>query len=298
MKSLFQLLWGLIFMSAAIVLAFSACTDATKETPLPKSALSTSLMSLSEDARIRLAAPVPPFEEVLGEWTRLRKEAIRRVGTRKGELAVAALSQFIFEEKGFVREVDDSDIRFMLLPWVIRHRKGSCLGLAGLYLVLARDLNLPIHGVLVPGHFFLRLQQKSSRVNIELLRKGERMPDEWYKEKWPFEGKPEAYLRTLSDQETLAVFHFNLGNARREALHLDYAIRSYQQATSLFGTFAEAHASLGLSHQVRGDKQAAEKAYLRARELQPGLPGLEHNLARLRKEPSMGEQSESKEQGQ
>ncbi len=41
-----------------------------------------------------------------------------------------------------------------------------------------------------------------------------------------------------------------------------------------------------------------ERAYLRARELQPGLPGLEHNLARLRKEFSMGEQSESKEQDQ
>jgi len=261
-------------------------------------------MSLSEEARIHLDAPVPPSGEVLGEWTRLRKEAVLRVGELKGEAAVAALSQFIFEEKGFVREVDDSDIRFMLLPWVIRHRKGSCLGLAGLYLVLARDLGLPIHGVLVPGHFFLRFQQKSSRANIELLRKGERMPDEWYRAKWPFEGQPEAYLRTLSDQETLAVFHFNLGNAHRKARHLDaaqhldYAIRNYQQAISLLDTFAEAHASLGLSHQLRDDKQAAEKAYQRAKELQPGLPGLERNLAVLRKESSVSEQGESKEQGQ
>ena len=298
MKSLFQRLWVLVFLPSAIVLLAANCTNAPKESPLTKSALSDSLMSLSEEARIRLAAPVPSSGEVLGEWTRLRKEAVLRVGELKGELAVAALSQFIFEEKGFVREVDDSDIRFMLLPWVLRHRKGSCLGLAGLYLVLARDLGLPIHGVLVPGHFFLRLQQKSSRANIELLRKGERMPDEWYREKWPFDGKPEAYLRTLSDQETLAVFHFNLGNAHRKAQHLADAIRNYQRAISLFDTFAEAHASLGLSHQLRDDKRAAEKAYLRAKELQPGLPGLGRNLAVLRKESSASEQSESKEQGQ
>ena len=262
---------------------------------MPESGFSVSLMSLSEEARIRLGVPVPLAGEVSKEWTRLRKEAVRRVGQLKGESAVAALGRFLFEEKGFVREVEDSDIRFMLLPWVLRHRKGSCLGLAGLYLVLARDLGLPVHAVLVPGHFFVRFQEKSRKVNIELLRKGEGMTEEWYRAKWPFEGQPEAYLRALSDKETLAVFHFNLGNAYRKARNLAEAIRHYERALRLFPSFAEAHASLGLCHQLRDDKQGAERAYLRARALQPGLLGLEQNLASLRKESPMSDQGQTKE---
>jgi regulator of sirC expression with transglutaminase-like and TPR domain len=264
--------------------AVTACTRPTQDTPLPDSKLAKQLLSLSEEARERLDAKVVPAGEVADDLSSLRHQARTSVGDRKGIEAVAALNRFLFEEGGFVREIEDTGIHTMLLPWVLQHRRGSCLGLAGLYLVLARDLDLPVYGMMVPKHFFLRLKAKTKHLNIELLRKGEAMPEDWYREKWPFAGEPDAYLRTLTDEETLAVFHFNLGNALREAGNVAGAIRHYQEAVKLFDTFAEAHASLGLAWQIRKDTQRARQAYLRAKELHPDLPGLEKNLQVLEEE--------------
>src|SRR5205823_13318274 len=60
-----------------------------------------------------------------------------------------------------------------LLPSVLGARRGSCLGLGALYLIVAERIGLPLDGVRVPGHFFVRTRGSSPR-NIELLHRGER----------------------------------------------------------------------------------------------------------------------------
>ncbi|MBW1873362.1 MAG: tetratricopeptide repeat protein, partial [Deltaproteobacteria bacterium] len=131
-------------------------------------------------------------------------------------------------------------------------------------------------------HFFLRLEKTGGYTNIELLRKGEQMPDEWYRQKWQVPKKSGAYLRTLSDSETEAVFLFNLGNVYRLRRMTAKAIRRYRKVTDLFEEFAEAHANLGLVYQTVADYRQAELAYQKAAELYPNLPGLVDNLAALK----------------
>jgi len=191
---------------------------------------------------------------------------------------IDALNRLIFEELKFEREVESDSVKFMLLPYVLEHKKGSCLGLAALYLALAERLKLQVHGVLVPRHFFLRCQGR----NIELLRRGESMPDEWYKKTWQVPEGAGAYIRPLTEAELLAVFRFNLGNARRMQGGYQQAEKIYRQVIDAFPEFAEAHANLGLVLQLQKKFKPAEEAYLRARFLQPGLPGLEQNLETLR----------------
>ncbi len=250
--------------------------------------LAAQLMILSDEARSQLGAATPVATEVASELTKLVKAARRAVGAKKGEAAVAALSEFVFVESGFKREVEDPNPRFMLLPYVIEKRHGSCLGLAGLYLVLARKLELPISGVLVPGHFYVRYIAGQEHVNIELLRGGEHMPDDWYRKKWKVPEKVKAYMRALTDRETLSVVRFNLGNEYRKRGNYEQALAQYKQAAADFPDFAEVHADMGLIYQIKRDFGHALEAYQRALKLQPTLPGLEKNLFVLRQKMQAG----------
>lgn len=221
-------------------------------------------------------AGVSPTDQA--ELNKILDLAEERAQGKSGPERIDSLNRLIFEELGFEREVEDDSIEFMLLPNVIKNQKGSCLGLAALYLVLAEKLDLQIRGVLVPRHFFLRHQQR----NIELLRKGEAMPDEWYRKTWQVPEGVSAYMRALTEQELLAVFQFNLGNASRMKGEYDQAKKIYQRVIESFPDFAEAHANLGLVLQLQKEFKPAEEAYLKARSLQPGLPGLKQNLEALR----------------
>jgi regulator of sirC expression with transglutaminase-like and TPR domain len=214
-------------------------------------------------------------------------DAVARVEARlrAGAAPADALNAVVFDELHFEREVKEADPRFMRLAQVLADRRGSCLGLAALYLALGERLG-PAHGfavsgVLVPGHFFVRVGER----NVELLRRGEQMPDAWYREKWevPEKDAP-AYLRPLSPAEVLAVFDYNIGNDLRLQGRFVEAAVAYRRAISGFPQLAEAHASLGLVRHLTGALKEAEEAYRSAYAVNPHLPGLEKNLAVVREE--------------
>ena len=66
------------------------------------------------------------------------------------------LNAVVFGELGYEREIESGDVRFFRLSSVIAGRRGSCVGLGALYLVLAERLGVGLDGVMVPGHFFVR----------------------------------------------------------------------------------------------------------------------------------------------
>jgi regulator of sirC expression with transglutaminase-like and TPR domain len=251
-----------ILLTLAITVSLSGCKCSG---PGP---LGEKLLAFSSEAGV-------PATDGLEELFDL---AEKRTKGKSGSERIDALNRLIFEELGFQREVEDQSIEFMLLPHVLKHKRGSCLGLAALYLVLAERLELKVHGIMVPRHFFLRYKDR----NIELLRKGEEMPDDWYQKTWQVTAGASAYMRPLTEKELMAVFRFNLGNARRMKGEYPQAEEIYRQVIADFPDFAEAHANLGLVLQLQKEFEPAMDAYLQARSLQPDLPGLEQNLQALR----------------
>jgi len=203
-------------------------------------------------------------------------------GVEAGADPIDQLNRVVFEDLEFEREIESDDPRFLLLPSVVAEARGTCVGLTQTYLTVGEQLNLDLRAVLAPGHVFVRHGDR----NIELLRRGEAMPNSWYHERYQVPASMRAYMRSLSPEETVAVLHFNIGNALRRQRHLKAALAHYNDAVVRFPSWPEAHANRGLTLQLLGDLDAAERAYGRARELYPELPGLADNLETLAREKS------------
>jgi regulator of sirC expression with transglutaminase-like and TPR domain len=243
------------------------------------------------EAALAVARSVAPLDAAAERsfWSELdRLTALARSAATADSASTARrLSTLIFEERGFVREVEDTALRFVLLPGVLRDRRGSCVGLGSLYLALAEAVGITAHGVLRPGHFYVRVAHASAHTNVELLRRGEVMPDDWYERRFPAPGggAPE-YGRPLSLAETLGVIEYNVGNERRRERRIEDARGAYARAARQFPDFAEAHASLGAALHLLGRVDEARSSYRAAERANPHLPHLRRNLSLLDAERS------------
>lgn len=270
--------WLALALCGCVALSLASCRRADGARP----ARPRTSELLAAGGAVDPAASLLALERIVSRVREERKQ-------KPVDTMLAVLNRVVFEHLGFAREIDDQDPRFMLLPSVLDLRRGSCVGLGTLYLALGEWLGLPIAGVVVPGHFFVRVTDEGGVHNVELLRGGEDMPDDFYRGKYhvPLAGAP-AYLRPLAHSEVLGVVSYNLGNDLRRRGRLAEARDAYARATASFPAFAEAHASLGLVLQLQGDLSGAEHAYAAARAANPDLPGLEQNLKVLEKERQGG----------
>jgi regulator of sirC expression with transglutaminase-like and TPR domain len=268
-------------------MAAACMTVACVEKPQPLGPIARVLIEVAAEA----SGPINEAEvrRELGLLERrvieARKKARAEIGddTVGGPADASALARALYDESAFVREVTSTDLRHVLLPDVLASRKGSCVGLGTLYLALGERLGIPLEGVVVPGHFFVRARTAGGEVrNLETLRQGEVMPDSFYRDKYdlPNRAAP-AFSRPLSAREIAGVVRFNVGNERRRANRLTEAARLYRRAAEDFPQFGEAHASLGLVLQLQGDRAGARVAYEAAAKVEPNLPGLARNVELL-----------------
>ena len=263
--------------SLLLLLATGGCQNA----PGPNLTLSRALLEVAGESGID--------DERVG---RSLIELARLVTLAQSELAQSAarspasvLSTLLFEQWGFVREVADTSLRYVLLPSVLEHRRGSCVGLGSLFLALADALHWSAAGVLMPGHFYARVREATGERNVELLRSGEAMPDAWYDSRFPIPGgSAREYARPLTSSEVLGVVHYDVGNERRRQRRFVEAQAAFERATRAFPGLSEAHASLAAIRHLLGDLPGATASYRRAKAAHPYLPGVSEDLALLEAE--------------
>ncbi len=268
----------------ALLLALGAC--ACRGTRPPAFTFARAALSVAREAG---EANAEQERSSMAELTRIAGLAQQALASAPLAAPDSVLSTLLFGKLGFVREVTDTDLRFVLLPGVLRERRGSCVGLGTLFLGLAEALGWSGNGVLMPGHFYVRVQSAppspSPVRNVELLHSGESLPDSWYLGRFPIPaGGQREYGRPLSTRQTLGVLQFDIGNERRRQRRLAEARTAYAAATGLFPEFAEAHASLGATLQVLGDLDQAAASYRRALRVNPALAGITQNIALLEAE--------------
>jgi hypothetical protein len=261
---------------AALVAAGLGCA---RREPPPPGPMASALVALAADLGSEPSEVADAWREVEAIANRVRSRHRQTGGDWADDLDAV-----VFGDLGYEREIQSDDVRFFRLPSVIAGRRGSCLGLGALYLAVGERVGAGLDGIMVPGHFFVRGRGPTPR-NVELLRRGEAMPDDWYRAKYgPWPAGAGEYLRPLTVSEVSAVHWFNAGNHLRAARDLPGAALAYERAVAEFPGFAEAQASLGAIRQLEGALDEAEAAYGDAARARADLPGLARNLELLRQE--------------
>lgn len=260
--------WRLAF--CCLLLSATGCRSEGPDPPF-----TAALFALEAEARGELGLSLPSTEQARRALQHLR-EKLAPLRKAKDARTISRLNATIFDELGYRRDLRREALEPSLLSAVLVRRVGSCAGLGALYLVLAEQLELPLRGVLLPGHFYVRHQPANGpEVDIELLRRGASMDAAWYKRRYAPPQSSRDYGRPLAPDESLAVLRYNLANAYARAQKVDRALTLYRGVVERLPGFAEAHAQLGQLLLARGDVAGARAAFAAAKAAHPALPGLQ-----------------------
>ncbi len=237
------------------------------------------------------------------------------------EQIVEALRTVIHLESNydFTDRVDPQGIPIdpaeLFMHGLLQNRRGYCMNLSLLYLILAERLDLPLHGVALPNHFFVRYEAQGARINIEATERGARHPDSFYRQRFGVAETAEFFMTNLSEKQTLgayfsnvgmvyykggnpgkAVFyldlstrintrsieaHNNLANIYSETGQLDRALEHYQRAFEADPNNTATLFNLGLARNKAGQTQGAVEAFLQVVQIDPGFEAAHKALVRL-----------------
>lgn len=203
----------------------------------------------------------------LQEWSAQARVHLNRATSATERLS--AFNDFFFDVLGIeaaptrgASRYDEDRLADLLLPHVVRRRRGHCVGLSTLYLALGYRLGLPLYGVSVPGHFFVRWEGEGLRRNIELTSRGAVHDDAYYVERFRIGGTQVdrgVYLQSLRRREVLvevlnnrANFYWDRGDEAR-------VLRDLNRVVSLSSNYAQAYVGRGFVNLQRGDLRAAEE---------------------------------------
>ncbi|MHC4623055.1 MAG: tetratricopeptide repeat protein [Planctomycetota bacterium] len=185
--------------------------------------------------------------------------------------ALPVINEYLFDELDFESLTEVRDPEDLFLHTVLDKKRGYCLSLSVLYLSLGERLGLPLYGVVVPGHFFVRYDDGRTVFNIETTSDGGTAPDEHYKKKFnvPQRRRDGIYLKNLDKIQTLGCFFNNLGNAYSEVGKIDSALKALEIAVDINPSLAESHMNLGNMYLKKGRLNDAIREYQTALQINP-----------------------------
>ena len=194
--------------------------------------------------------------------------------------AVAVINKYLFEEMGFRSIATANDPEDLFIDSVIDKKRGYCLSLSVLYLSIAERLGLPIYGVVVPGHFFVRYDDGRVRFNIETTSGGNLTTDEYYIDKFkvPIRNGNRMYMKNLTNHETLGCYLNNLGNSYQAVNEIDTATEILEKAVRINPGLAESRNNLGNMYISKGLIDDAIRQYRIAIEINPNDSKSHNNL--------------------
>lgn len=105
----------------------------------------------------KAADPLLDVEAIKAKYEKLKRDVWLELNEELTALEqVRILNHVLFSEEGFLNSRSGHpNPQDALIGDVMDLKKGNPLGLGTLYLAIARDLKLPIHGVNLPNHFIL-----------------------------------------------------------------------------------------------------------------------------------------------
>ncbi|MGE0709162.1 MAG: transglutaminase family protein [Planctomycetota bacterium] len=237
-------------------------------------ALGAALIAAEDQPELEPARAVDRVEE----WA-ARLRARLASAPRDAESRLKALNGLFFDELGMAASSGRAASRFdedrladLLLPHVLRRRRGHCLGLSTVYLALAHRARLPVFGVSAPGHFFVRWDGDGLRRNVELTNQGAGHDDEHYVRRFEIsQGLVDrgVYLQSLRRREVLVEVLNNRANVYWDRGDEARVLRDLDRVVRLSHNFAQAYLGRGFVAAQRGLLRQAEEDLRHALEIDP-----------------------------
>jgi len=185
--------------------------------------------------------------------------------------AIPVINEYLFQKQGFQSVKKPSGPNDLFLDIVMDRKKGYCLSLSILYLSLAERLGLPLYGVAVPGHFFVRYDDGHVRFNIETTSKGGTASDEHYIKKFnvPVDFKDNIYMTNLDKTQTVGCLFNNLGNTYYDIGDIETALAVLEEAVEINPSLPESRMNLGNIYLKKGRIEDAIYEYKTALQVNP-----------------------------
>ncbi len=199
------------------------------------------------------------------------RERVAAKRIRMNHRAIPVINEYLFRDLGFVALEKVSDPNDLFLHRVLDRKKGYCLSLSVLYLALGERLGLPMHGVVVPGHFFVRYDDGNIRFNIETTSNGGNASDEHYIKKFkvPEQYHDGIYMENLNKIQTIGCLFNNLGNSYSAINDIETAISTLEKAVQINPSLAESRMNLGNLYLQKGWTNDAVNQYQIALRINP-----------------------------
>lgn len=220
------------------------------------------------------------YREDLDDMAREILSRLRKKHLRPNFRAIPIINHYLFEELGYGTVANANNPDDLFLHTVIDNRKGYCLSLSILYLSLAERIGLPLHGVVVPGHFFVRYDSRIQRFNIETTANGATPEDEYYRERHavPDHGGEGIYMTNLSKLQTLGCLFNNFGVVYMDTGQFDKALTALDRAVRINPSLSEARANMGNIYMQQGQYDQAIEQFHAALEINPNDPKTHFNM--------------------
>ena len=144
---------------------------------------------------------------------------------------IQILRQVIHQEAGllYTDQVDSKGIPLnpaeLFLHGLLETKRGYCMNLSLIYLIIGDRLGLPLYGVALPNHFFVRYESEKTRINIEATEAGASYPDDFYRQRFGLvAGNDSFFMKNLSKKQTLGAYFSNVGMVYYQDRKVDRAI--------------------------------------------------------------------------
>lgn len=215
----------------------------------------------------------------LDNMARQIRDRLEKKGLRPNYKAIAVINEYLFDELGFAGIENADNPEDLFLHTVMDKKKGYCLSLSILYLSLGERLGLPLYGVVVPSHFFVRYDDGRIRFNIETTGKGGTADEKHYIEKFNVPKHNGIYMTNLDKLQTLGCFFNNLGNSYDKVGNTDRALSALEKAVKLNPLLAESRGNLANVYLKFNRTSDAIYEYRAALEINPNDNTTHNNLA-------------------
>jgi hypothetical protein len=195
---------------------------------------------------------------------------------------IDAFNGYFFDSQGFVfdrnftamseagGEVPVDDLRnFHSIEKTLRRKQGICLSISLIYLMLGDKLNLPLYGVLIPGHIYVRYKEPGrAGINIETTVSGAEFygyKDEIYR----LDSSKTVYGKEIDKYAVIGAYLSNLGGFFMSIGDYKRAETLFLKSSEMLPGSAEGIINLGILDEMTDKPLEAEKCYLNTLQILP-----------------------------